>query len=159
MEVPVQTKRCSRCKRDDLPLDAFAHSVKGTFGRQPYCRACNTLYMRGWIALNRDKKAANRLWATYRLRPDDIARMLETQHDRCPMCGQLFSKEQPWQPDHDHRCCSGETSCGACIRGLLHGSCNRIVAWIERGWEPAKFVKLLEEYLAPVAQSGRAADL
>ena len=157
MTEPVQTKRCSRCK-EDLPLEAFARSVKGTFSRQSYCRSCNTLYARGWIALNRDKTAVNKLWAKYRLRPDDVARLLEAQHGCCAMCGRLFGDDRPWQPDHDHKCCPGDISCGACIRGLLCGHCNRIVAWIEHDWKPAEFARRLEKYLAPVAQSGRAAD-
>ena len=157
MTEPVQTKRCSRCK-DDLPLEAFARSVKGAFGRQAYCRLCNTRYMRRWIALNRDKTAVNRLWIKYRLRPDDVASLLQAQHDCCAICQRPFGDDRAWQPDHDHKCCPGETSCGACIRGLLCGYCNRIAAWIEHSPEPAEFVRRLERYLAPVAQSGRAAD-
>jgi hypothetical protein len=154
----VQTKRCPQCKQDDLPLDAFARRAKAKDGRQPYCRNCNTLYVRGWIALNRDKTAVHKLWATYRLRPDDIARMLEAQHGCCALCLEPFDDDRPWQPDHDHHCCPGQTSCGSCIRGLLHGYCNRVVGSIEHGWGPTEFIKLLEKYLAPVAQSGRAAD-
>ncbi len=29
-----------------------------------------------------------------------------------------------WCVDHDHGCCPGGQSCGACIRGILCGSCN-----------------------------------
>lgn len=158
MPETAQTKRCPKCKQDDLPLDAFALRTGHGDGRQGYCRQCNTLYARGWIALNRDKIAVNKLWTTYRLRPYDIARLLETQHGCCALCLEPFDVDRPWQPDHDHRCCPSQTSCGLCIRGLLHGHCNRLVGWIENGWEPAEFVRLLEKYLAPVAQSGRAAD-
>lgn len=33
--------------------------------------------------------------------------------------------------DHNHRCCDGETSCGECVRGLAHHSCNRRIGSLE----------------------------
>lgn len=29
-----------------------------------------------------------------------------------------------WHIDHDHTCCPGKRSCGACIRGILCSGCN-----------------------------------
>lgn len=33
--------------------------------------------------------------------------------------------------DHDHRCCPGETSCGNCVRGLTHETCNKRIGYLE----------------------------
>lgn len=33
--------------------------------------------------------------------------------------------------DHDHRCCPGDRSCGLCIRGLAHDSCNKNLGFVE----------------------------
>jgi hypothetical protein len=41
----------------------------------------------------------------------------------CDWCHLPFDGETPHQ-DHSHACCSGRTSCGKCLRGLLHPSCN-----------------------------------
>jgi hypothetical protein len=45
----METKTCSHCKKD-LPLDEF--NKKGS-GKQPYCRACQSIAMRAYYALNR----------------------------------------------------------------------------------------------------------
>jgi len=89
------------------------------------------------------------LWSRYRLREPDFYRLLAWQDDHCP-CGKPFGPlrgDRAMVPhvDHDHRCCPGSATvktCGQCVRGLLHGPCNRLVGMIEnnpdvcepRGW-------------------------
>jgi hypothetical protein len=40
--------------------------------------------------------------------------------DHCGIC----SGPGPLQVDHDHACCPGKYSCGACVRGFLCNNCN-----------------------------------
>ncbi|WP_443035327.1 endonuclease domain-containing protein [Streptomyces sp. BE20] len=66
-----------------------------------------------------------------------INAILRAQDDTCPLCHSLGgdpSTEGPswWHIDHDHNCCSGRSSCGRCVRGLLCASCNvRGLTWYE----------------------------
>lgn len=53
-------------------------------------------------------------------RHDDLMRL---QDGRCAVCRRLF--EATPHIDHDHSCCSGQSSCGKCVRGLLCETCNR----------------------------------
>lgn len=49
----------------------------------------------------------------------------------CDWCGNPFNNSTP-RIDHDHTCCSGKRSCGKCLRGFLHESCNlHGVVWAE----------------------------
>lgn len=48
--------------------------------------------------------------------------MLSNQNEACAICEQKFV-DTP-NVDHDHDCCSGWKSCGACVRGLLCKGCN-----------------------------------
>lgn len=52
--------------------------------------------------------------------------LLNTQQFACAICQDTHSEtHRGWlQIDHDHSCCPGPHSCGACVRGLLCGKCN-----------------------------------
>jgi len=50
--------------------------------------------------------------------------MLERQNGACAICGGTNSNGKALSVDHDHRCCDGDYSCGACIRGLICQPCN-----------------------------------
>lgn len=60
------------------------------------------------------------------------------QGGRCAIRGCLNT---PRAVDHDHACCPGTRTCGACVRGILCGPCNTRLgilenaAWIEAAGE------------------------
>lgn len=49
--------------------------------------------------------------------------MYQLQTGRCAICRKEFIATPA--VDHDHSCCSGNTSCGKCVRGLLCTHCNK----------------------------------
>lgn len=54
----------------------------------------------------------------YKISVDDLLRFLSLP---CAICGDTTA---PKHIDHDHECCTGPTTCGQCIRGVLCGNCN-----------------------------------
>lgn len=76
---------------------------------------------------------------------DDYEMMVELQDGCCAMCGQpetavnhRSGEIQNLAVDHDHACCPGDKSCGACVRGLLCRSCNQALGVYERIREAAQ---------------------
>lgn len=75
-------------------------------------------------------------WREYRRRSNygldagEYQMIFESQGGVCAICGQeetkldRSGKVQPLAIDHDHKCCPGARSCGACVRGLLCSACN-----------------------------------
>lgn len=57
----------------------------------------------------------------YNLTPDKFDSMVIAQLGRC---ANALCDEPLDHVDHDHSCCSGERSCGECVRGLLCRRCN-----------------------------------
>jgi hypothetical protein len=74
--------------------------------------------------------------------------LFDSQGRKCAICD-AYESPQPWATDHDHSCCPGKKSCGACLRGILCSNCNvgighlresprimrRAIAYLE-GWAP-----------------------
>jgi Recombination endonuclease VII len=58
----------------------------------------------------------------YNLTAEQHLALLKKQSFKCPISGlpvNIYS-----HIDHDHLCCSGEKSCGQCVRGILAGKIN-----------------------------------
>jgi hypothetical protein len=89
-----------------------------------------------WKAKNPEKSAiysatyrAKHPNARYNLSRERRLALLAAQDNRCAICRVEFGSARALRPhiDHDHRCCSGNKSCGNCIRGLLCSKCNGLL--------------------------------
>ena len=84
-----------------------------------------------WRAERKRRAAAShgrRTLNTYGLDPLEYARLFEAQGRRCAICRRATGATKRLAVDHDHSCCPGPTSCGGCVRGLLCGPCNSMLA-------------------------------
>lgn len=81
--------------------------------------------------VRKDRKAAahgRRTEATYGLTLEEYRKLYEAQGRRCAICRRATGATKRLAVDHDHSCCPGPTSCGGCVRGLLCGPCNGMLA-------------------------------
>lgn len=60
----------------------------------------------------------------YNLTLERFEELLAAQGGKCGSCGTSDTGQHTWHVDHDHACCSANTSCGECVRGILCGKCN-----------------------------------
>ena len=58
----------------------------------------------------------------------DYMILWEEQRGLCAACGTKLSAGV-YHVDHDHACCSGVSSCGKCVRGILCRSCNQTLGF------------------------------
>lgn len=64
----------------------------------------------------------------FSLTPEEYAKLFRAQGSRCAICRRATGATKRLAVDHDHSCCPGPTSCGGCVRGLLCGPCNSMLA-------------------------------
>jgi Recombination endonuclease VII len=85
----------------------------------------------------------NRRLREHILTEEQLNKKLEDQGHVCAICGG-DNDGKALCIDHDHNCCSGETSCEGCTRGLLCTRCNKKLHAIE----DQKFLKAAISYLS-----------
>lgn len=73
-----------------------------------------------------DKAASWNRKQKYGVRQEQYDALLAVQGGVCAICRRPPEKLR-LAVDHDHGCCSGQRSCGKCVRGLLCGPCNTAI--------------------------------
>ncbi len=139
-------KTCSTCRLEKPLSDFYKSKARGA---QTYCKICANARRAQWARDNLAKVKTYRLKYRYGLTDTDVERMLVEQNNCCELCGEEFDEESILHIDHDHNCCSGISTCGDCVRGILHSSCNTILGWFETTHKTDKFLKYLEKYSPP----------
>ena len=81
---------------------------------------------------------------TFKLTEDKIQEFLEKQKGICPICKEPPNSKNPFVPDHDHSCCPGRKSCGKCVRGLIHRTCNAAIGLLK---DDPKILREAAKYL------------
>ena len=143
-EVSEGYKICHTCKTVKNYED-FTKSHRSSDGRCPRCRKCSKERRRQEDTVQ--SKQYHRDWHLrnfYKISLEEYERILVSQGSKCALCCSLPGKK-PLRVDHDHSCCSGEKTCGRCIRGLLCANCNlameridSISNWAEKATEYSK---------------------
>jgi hypothetical protein len=116
-----------------------------------------------WRAANRDRanttalawyhQNAERVKKAVRSRKYkiDFPALWEAQGGLCACCGGSMKPEgrdlDSVCVDHDRSCCPGRKSCGKCVRGLVHWSCNLILGYAKDG---PKILRYAAEYVERV---------
>lgn len=112
---------------------------------QTYYRRKQKMGLKKW----REYRREMRLRRLYHLSWAQYQQKLRQQNQAC-ICGRQFSttggKSAAPHVDHSHKCCSGDGSCGKCVRGLLCFRCNTVLGMLEP--EPRLLPTYLRRYLA-----------
>ncbi|WP_372464527.1 endonuclease domain-containing protein [Streptomyces olivaceus] len=132
---------CLHCREYKRVSDYSVLNASGS--PRPYCKKCNAERVR---------------LDHYNVTKEFVGRLLLHQGGKCAICGTAGSAEAAMHIDHDHACCPGRRSCGACVRGLLCNRCNHQgLGWYEALPYEVRTFGLLNDYLAdPPAKRLRA---
>lgn len=122
-------KTCSKCDKEKV-ISEFAKNPSSKSGLSNKCRECFNAQVRA--RYTKDDRRRHHLRYKFGLSLEQYEQMIEDCDARCPACKR---QSTDLHIDHDHRCCSGKSSCGKCIRGLLCGPCNRALGLLQENEE------------------------
>lgn len=148
----VGPRLCPRCQNEN-------DSSSGA-----YCKACRSKYMRERYAQNpeahrqrsktwRENNPAKKVESDRRqqLRKMGVTlewfqEKLKKQRNRCAICRKPAGSDgrQNLGIDHDHTCCSVNSTCEKCRRGLLCVNCNLMIG---SAFDNPKILEAAAEYL------------
>jgi len=129
-------KRCRRCKRV-LPKESFLKDSRNKDGLFGTCKNCQSERSKEWAA-NHPDQTINFRRNQYNI---DFNALWEQQKGMCALCGEPMlprgKEANSVVVDHDHQCCPPRpgragSSCGKCVRGLLHRQCNLLLGLLEK---------------------------
>lgn len=125
-------KYCPKCQVSQ-PKENF-HKGNG------YCKPCKKEYdnkhkanwkFEPYHRINRYKA---HLKKRYSMSLEELVVVYDSQGGCCPICNKSLphpadENGDKWQTniDHNHACCSTDTTCGKCVRGLLCRDCNLMI--------------------------------
>lgn len=147
-------RECSEC-RTVKAIIAFSKDKTVSSGYQNVCQSCRRSQNKArFDALPLDQQLEikeNRwrkwIWFRFCLTPDVYDEMLIAQDGVCAIC--KLEPSVRLCVDHDHRCCPGKHSCGACIRDLLCHLCNFTIGVIEQVGSTDPFADYLTKHARP----------
>lgn len=122
--VPLTGKKCTRCG-EVKTLESFHNSKVAKDGKGSHCKACTKARL---STPEMKDKRRNHAWKAclkrFNLTEADYDAMFERQMGLCAICHKPETGGIRLAVDHDHSCCSSDSSCGKCVRGLLCKRCN-----------------------------------
>ena len=120
---------CTKC-REEKPVSEFSTNGLDPKGGQKYrslCKPCSNNSLRAFHKNNPEKRRKYVLSKNFKMSPDTFEAIFNMQGRRCVICRTDTPTGHGWTVDHDHACCSGEKSCGKCVRGILCMHCNNML--------------------------------
>lgn len=121
---------CSQCG-EVLHRSEFHNSSSSITGKQSFCKPCGKRRKQELAKLDPEgtkrRRRIRRLKRHYGLTLDGFSRLLISQGSQCAGCKTDDPGVKGWQVDHDHACCPGDQSCGACICAILCSRCNLLI--------------------------------
>jgi hypothetical protein len=142
-------KECNICHLV-LPLEQFYKRKDRKDGYAYACNKCQVERVRAIQLANPEKYAYAypRVIRRHGLTIEQYEQLKSKHEGMCWIC-----KESPVGTiDHDHACCSGNYSCGKCVRGLLCNNCNWMLGQARESTE------ILQAGIEYLMASGRVDD-
>ena len=129
------TKKCGKCKQEKELNLFYKHSGYGAKGVRAHCKACYDLTHQKYMDAHPEKHVehwANRLKRWYGITSAEYHVQVAAQNGGCGLCGAYPTKKR-LHVDHDHSCenHTPKHACKSCVRGLLCGLCNTVLAQLE----------------------------